>query len=79
MEVMQIAELGAQISLDAILLWLVMKYLPNRDAMLVSELKSQTDAINRLVTLWVGEIKKTGINSHPVEMRDRVIKGEKRD
>ena len=78
MEVMQIAELGAQVSLDAILLWLIMRYLPNRDQLMVTELRAQTDAINRLVTIWVGELKKLGANGHPVEMRDRVVKGEEK-
>ena len=78
MEVVQIAELGAQVSLDAILLWLIMRYLPNRDQLMVTELRAQTDAINRLVTIWVEEIKKLGVNAHPVEMRDRVVKGEEK-
>ena len=60
MEIVNLAELGAQVVLDAIVLWLVVKYLPSRDKAftqemqkLGTEMKNHTAQLNRIVNAIV--------------------------
>ena len=53
MELVEVAKLGSQVVLDAIVLWLVIKYLPNRDRMFMEEMKRHTRQLNRLVNAFI--------------------------
>ena len=53
MEIMELAKLGSQVVLDGIVLWLVVRYLPNRDKMFAEELRKHTAQLNRLVQAFV--------------------------
>ena len=50
MELLNIAELGAQVVLDVILLFLVTKYLPQRDEKFIERLESHNRILARLVS-----------------------------
>ena len=50
MDFVSIAELGSQIVLDAILLFLVTRYLPKRDADFIERLESHNRIMARLVS-----------------------------
>ena len=43
---------GPEVVLDAILLWLVIRYLPNRDKMFLAEQQKHTAQLNRLVNAF---------------------------
>ena len=53
MDFVTLAELGAQVTLDVIVLWLVVRYLPRRDMMFMEEMKRHTRQLNRLVQAFV--------------------------
>ena len=56
MEFVSLAELGAQVCLDAIVLFLVCKYLPDRDKQFLEAITQHTQQMNRLVNLWVNQL-----------------------
>lgn len=73
MEILSLAELGAQVVLDAILLWLVMKYLPSRDKVFTQELRTHTEEmkkhtaqLNRLVNAFVLSLDEDSRKRHQV-------------
>ena len=75
MEFVSLAELGAQVCLDAIVLFLVCKYLPDRDKQFLEAITRHTQQMNKLVNLWVnqlGEAEKT-----KQETSDKVFKDDK--
>ena len=53
MDFVTLAELGAQVTLDAILLWLVVRYLPRRDMLFMEEMKRHSRQLNRLVQAFI--------------------------
>ena len=53
MDLVSIAELGTQVVLDAILLWLVIKYLPKRDEQFTKEIRNLTTQLHRLVSAFI--------------------------
>ena len=53
MEMVELAKLGSQVVLDAILLWLVIKYLPNRDKQFMEEMRKHSRQLNRLVQAFI--------------------------
>ena len=63
MELLNIAELGAQVVLDAIVLSLVVKYLPNRDKEFLEMMHKHHRTLNRLSTAV--------INMLPEKAKDR--------
>ena len=60
MEILNIAELGAQVVLDAIVLWLVVKYLPNRDKEFLEMMHKHHRTLNRLSTAVINMLPDNG-------------------
>lgn len=56
MEIVSLAELGAQVCLDGIVLFLVCKYLPDRDKQFLDAINQHTRQMNRLVNLWTNQL-----------------------
>ena len=84
MELLSLAELGAQVVLDAILLWLVVKYLPQRDKQFTDELKNHhqemknhTAQLNRLVTAVVLLLDDDDKTRH--EVSDNIFKKDDKE
>ncbi len=71
MELVEIAKLGAQVCLDALLLWIVIRYLPKRDEMFTSAVNSNTKAMNRMTTVLVSQM--TGSHQEKLDARDKIM------
>ena len=67
MEVLELAKLGSQVVLDALVLFLIMRYLPNlheqmfkefreMHATMVAETNKIYGQVNRLVNLWIMQL-----------------------
>ena len=74
MEIVEIAKLGAQVCLDALLLWIVIRYLPKRDEMFTNAVRTNTKAMNRMTTVLVSQM--TGSNQEKLDVHDNIMKEE---
>lgn len=57
MDMFKLTELGSQVCLDGLLLYLITRYLPEKDNKLMRELNRMSNAIDRLVTIWASEMR----------------------
>ena len=57
MDIFKLAELGSQVCLDGLLLYLVCRYLPDKDTKMMTEISGMSNSIDRLVTLWTAEMR----------------------
>ena len=79
MELLNIAELGATVVLDVIVLFLVCRYLPQRDKQFLETMEKTSRQMNRLVSLWVNQLENGAKKKQ--DMSDEVFsdKKEKKD
>lgn len=77
MDMFKLTELGSQVCLDGLLLYLITKYLPEKDNKLMRELNRMSKSIDRLVTIWVNELKPSN-GRKQLELSDK-IKGKQDD
>lgn len=77
MDFVEIAKLGAQVCLDVLLLWLVIRYLPQRDEMFTKALQSNTKAMNRLTTVLVSQFQ--GSSQDKLDIHDKIMSNNEED
>ena len=77
MDFLSLAELGAQVVLDVILLWLVIKYLPKRDEQFTREIRNLTGQINRLVSAVILTMDDDDKKRH--QLSDDILKQEEQE
>ena len=75
MDIVEVAKLGAQVCLDVLLLWLVIRYLPKRDEMFAQAMQSNTKAMNRLTNVLVSNL--TGSSKERLEIHDKIMDADK--
>ena len=87
MEVLELAKLGSQVVLDALVLFLIMRYLPNlheqmfkefreMHATMVAETNKIYGQVNRLVNLWIMQLDED--DKQRMELSDGVFTEKKK-
>lgn len=78
MDMFKLTELGSQVCLDGLLLYLITRYLPEKDNKLMRELNRMSRSIDRLVTLWTSEMRPSNGRKR-LELSDKIKKEKYED
>ena len=72
MEFFEIADLGSNVVIAGMLVWIVTQYLPNRDKDFTRSLNRYTSAINRLTTVLLTHLEISA--KEKLQVHDEIMK-----